>query len=379
MSLITSQDKSLPFNCLKERFYDTERMMLAYSDIISQTPTQLYYSVLPFLPSDTFLSGSGRISILTSREKSWSPVLFRLTKRFFEPSTFFTLDGHTLAVASDDGIDLYEASSGLLNSSIEMPVDRGNRRHPLQGMFTADGSQVFVLFFSWRDGEVYYGIQHYDLARQNVQVHRIPLEKHIADDLIRLSGDGSYVVFPEPEASNTRICIQRIHGGDHASVFMTCNGEVQDLALTSDSPHLVAVAAGNTITILDIPSSHVLQTLSHKSVHNVRFSPDGLFIASWSRTAEARLFSRTQGTLLGTFGTGTRSLAFSHTNQLYMLTRSGNVRVYSTSGDHNQGAILIRSISPRGNVRQILPAPNDSQIVLQTSPDDFTTENDVEE
>src|SRR5258708_4551000 len=371
--LMASQDKSSPFNHLKERFYDTERMMLAYSDIISEYPTQVYYSVLPFLPSDTFLSChySGRISILTSREKSWSPLLFRLAKSFYCPLIFFTLDGCTLAVVSDDGIELYDASNGLLNNSIKMPEDK-DQRTPLQGVTTADGSQVLVLFAERRYEGVYYGIQHYDLAKQSVQLHQIHwhLEKRIANDLIRLSGDGSYIVFAEPETSNTRICVQRIHGGD-ASVLMGCNDEVQDLALTSDSPHLVAVAAGNTITILDIPSSHVLQTLSHEDVHNVRFSPDGLFIASWSRTTEARLFSRTQGTLLATFEIGMRSLAFSRANRLYMLARSGNVRVYSAEGDHNQAA--MRVISLRGGVDQILPAPNDSQIVIQTLANLLTT------
>src|SRR5258708_5941006 len=294
--LIARQDKSSPFNHLKERFYDTERMMLAYSDIISRYPTQVYYSVLPFLPSDAFLSChySGRISILTSGEKSWSPLLFRLAKSFYRPLIFFTLNGCTLAVVSHDGIELYDASNGLLNSSIKMPEDQYGRT-PLQSVTTADESQVLVLFSKDTEprAEDYYGIQHYDLAKQNVQLHQIHLEKEITNDLIRLSGDGSYIVFAEPETLNTRICIQRIHGGDDASVLMGCNDEVQDLALTSDSPHLVAVAAGNTITILDIPSSHVLQTLSHGDVHNVRFSPDGLFIASWSHTTEARLFSRT--------------------------------------------------------------------------------------
>ena len=147
--LIASQDKSSPFNHLKERFYDTECMMLAYSDIISQYPTQVYYSVLPFLPSDTFLSChySGRISILSGRETSWSPLLFRLAKSFdhHRPLIFFTLDGCTLAVVSDDGIELYDASNGLLNSSIKVPKDH-YWRTPLQGVTTADGSQVLVLF-----------------------------------------------------------------------------------------------------------------------------------------------------------------------------------------------------------------------------------------
>src|SRR5258708_7835369 len=365
MSLIASQDKSLLFNHLKERFYDAERMLLAYSDIISQYPTQVYHSVLPFLPSDTFLSRqySCGISILTGGEKSWSPLLFRLAKSFYLPMVFFTLDGCTLAVVSDDGIKLYDALNGLLNSSIKMPEVK-YMRIPLQAITTADGSQVLVLFTKRGDEEVYYGIQHYDLAKQNVQLHQIHLEKRIANDLIRLTGDGSYIVFPEPETSNTRICVQQIHGGDDASVLIKCDGEDQDLALTIDSPHLVAVAVGNTITILDIPSSHVLQTLLHEDVDNVQFSPDGLFIASWSRTTEARLFSRTQGTLLATFEIGMRSLAFSRTNHLYMLADSGNVRVYSAEGDHNQAP--ISAMSSRGDDCRIIPASNDSQIVIQT-------------
>src|SRR5258708_31137100 len=212
---------------------------------------------------------------------------------------------------------------------------------PQKAITIADGSQVLVLFTKRRvsdedeDEEVYYGIQHYDIVKQNVWVARRSLEKRIGNDLIRLSGDGSYIVFPDPETSNTRICVQRIHGGDDASVLMGCNDEVQDLALTSDSPHLVAVAAGNTITILDIPLSHVLQTLSHEDVHNVRFSPDGLFIASWSHTTEARLFSRTQGTLLATFEFGMRSLVFSRTIHLYILSGYVNVSVYYDESVHN--------------------------------------------
>src|SRR5258708_14986968 len=67
-----------------------------------------------------------------------------------------------------------------------------------------------------------------------------------------------------------------------------------------------------------------------------------------------------------------RSLAFSRTNHLYMLAHSGDVRVYSAS--HNQAA--ISAISLRGDVRQILPAPNDSQIV--TSLNSFLNKYDVE-
>src|SRR5258708_4879702 len=194
-------------------------MMLAYSDIISQCPTQLYYSVLPFLPSDMFLSCQypGRISLLTGQGKSWSPLLFTLAKDFRRPVVFFAPDGCTIAVAECGlGIQLYEASNGLMNSSI----DRMDWSVPLQGMFTADGAQVVVLLASGPrdDGKTEFGIQYCDLATQNVRLHRIHLEGVSEYDHIQLAGDGSYVVFLERrKRSNTRICIHRIHGGDDAN------------------------------------------------------------------------------------------------------------------------------------------------------------------
>src|SRR5258705_6007331 len=70
-----------------------------------------------------------------------------------------------------------------------------------------------------------------------------------------------------------------------------------------------------------------------------------------------------------------RSLAFSRTNHLYMLAHSANVRVYSASGDHKAA---IRAISLRGHVDQMIPAPNDSQIVIQTLANDLTNKYDIE-
>src|SRR5258708_39598138 len=85
---------------MKERFYDAERMILANSDIISQYPSQLYYSALPFLPSDTYLARQyptprDCISVVAGRENSWTPLLFTLPIGVGA----FALGGHIVAVA----------------------------------------------------------------------------------------------------------------------------------------------------------------------------------------------------------------------------------------------------------------------------------------
>src|SRR5258708_3270865 len=95
-------------------------MLLANSDIISRRPAQLYYSVLPFLPSDTYLARQypvprGCISVVTGRESSWPPSLFTLP---WGCVAAFAPGGHMFAVGRWDGIHIYDASNGLLNSSI---------------------------------------------------------------------------------------------------------------------------------------------------------------------------------------------------------------------------------------------------------------------
>src|SRR5258708_1283036 len=95
-------------------------MLLANSDLISQHPAQLYYLVLPFLPSDTYLSHQypsprGCISVLEGRENSWTLSLFTLPDGEL---TAFSPGGHMFAIGRRDGIHIYNASNGLLNSTI---------------------------------------------------------------------------------------------------------------------------------------------------------------------------------------------------------------------------------------------------------------------
>src|SRR5258708_33165043 len=126
---------------MKERFYDNERMILANSDIISQYPSQLYYSALPFLPSDTYLARQyltprGCISVVAGQENSWTPLLFTLPRG----AAAFAPGGHMVVVApwtvpDRDKIQMYNASNGLLNSSIK----RISSTPPHFVAFTEDG------------------------------------------------------------------------------------------------------------------------------------------------------------------------------------------------------------------------------------------------
>jgi len=198
---------------LKERFYDTERMILANSDMISWYPAQLYYSALPLLPSDTYLARQyptprGCISVVAGREDSWTPFLFTLPKGV----AAFTPGGHVVAVTSHKkGIQIYNASNGLLNSSISTDDNL-----PESAAFTKDGSEVVVVLSKSYDSKVSYQIAKFNLVRQSGQICRTtPCDDRYP---LTLSEYGSYVAFPEYRNGDTRICIWKTNGSDDISI-----------------------------------------------------------------------------------------------------------------------------------------------------------------
>src|SRR5258708_22987121 len=99
-------------------------MIVANSDLISRYPAQLYYSTLQFLPSETYLARryptpGGCMSVVTGREKSWTPLLFTLSQ-LGDVAAAFSPGGHMVAVASvpeygdvTGVIQIHNASNGL--------------------------------------------------------------------------------------------------------------------------------------------------------------------------------------------------------------------------------------------------------------------------
>src|SRR5258708_18437766 len=144
-------------------------MILANSDVISRYPAQLYYSALPLLPSDTYVARQyptprGCISVVSSRENSWPPLLFTLPKG---EVAAFAPGGHMVAVISTKGIEIYNASNGLLNSSISM-----DNNTPHSAAFTEDGSEVVVVSESGSvpyRRPVSYRIAKFNLVKQTGQ------------------------------------------------------------------------------------------------------------------------------------------------------------------------------------------------------------------
>ena len=118
--------------------------MMGWSNLISQYPTQLYYSVLPFLPSSTYLARhypthtSGN-SILRGRDHSWSPFMFTLegdSQGGIEIA--FAPKGQMVALASEFRCDLFDALNGLLLGSIVAPEPH-SQGYEVQGVtFNAD-------------------------------------------------------------------------------------------------------------------------------------------------------------------------------------------------------------------------------------------------
>src|SRR5258708_4675633 len=347
-------------------------MLLANSDLISQRPAQLYYSVLPFLPSDTYLSRQyptprGCISVLAGRENPWTLSLFTLPDGNLTASAFAP-GGHMFAIGRRDGIHIYNASNGLLNSSISSEGFIG----PHLAAFTEDECGVVGVSSEWSDDKVSYHIKKFDLVKQNGPICRTTP----CDDfyLLKLSEYGSYVAFAEHKNMGTRICIWKTDGGDDTSIPLGCAGKVHDLDLAGESAHLVAVVTED-ITILSIPSGDVQRTLYHEGAEYVCISRDGSFLASWIDLDEARLWSITQGTLLATFPTEYSSPVFSHTNRLYVADVDflDRRRVYDTSPDPDRVSIKSFTlpspicILPHYGFEFILPMPDESRILIRTS------------
>src|SRR5258708_38677859 len=138
-------------------------MIVANSDLISRYPAQLYYSTLPFLPSETYLARryptpGGCISVVIGREKSWTPLLFTLPQ-LGDVAAAFSPGGHMVAVASVPGvIQIHNASNGLLNNSIRS-INYAHY-HPSSAAFTKDGSGVVLVLFpsAWLVPEFFHQI-----------------------------------------------------------------------------------------------------------------------------------------------------------------------------------------------------------------------------
>src|SRR5258708_16814870 len=338
-------------------------MLLANSHIISRHPAHLYYSVLPFLRSDTYLARqypapTGCISVLTGRGNSWTSLQFTLPRGV----AAFASGSHMLAVRHEDGIHIYDASNGLLNSSIRIT---GSTYDTHAAAFTKDGFGVIVVSSNDIDGspeKVSYCIEKFDLVKRNGQICRTSAR----DDRypLKLSEYGAYIAFPEHKNKDTRICIWKTDGSDDISIPLRRAGKVRDLDLTGESAHLLAVAAED-ITILSIPSGGVQRTL-YDEARDVRISRDGLFLASLTG-GDTRLWSITQGTLLAMFETGWDRIVFSRTNRLYATQSSDGgeeLKVYDASADPN--TVTIKSFPLPSRTISILPMPDESRILVHT-------------
>ena len=354
---------------MKEAFYDVERMMMGWSNLISQYPTQLYYSVLPFLPSGTYLARhypthTSGISILRGRDQSWSPLMFTLTGNArLANKAAFAPKGQIVALASYIGLDLFDALSGLLLSSIVAPgPDSG---FPYGATFNADGSEVIVTLPLSESR--YMHVVKYNVTRQSGRVLRtLTRDDH---HWVTLSEGGSYVATPEFTSTESRILrirgirIWRTDGGDDTFISMTHAGDILGLTLSADSAHLLAVSTTNTLIISDMLSGDILQTLAEKDVEHVQISPDGSLVASatWPG-AEIRLWSTTGGTLLATLEHPWSHFAFSHTNRLYTTLHSGGLSVYAVLAERDRLIPLSMTSFKDGD---LIVAPNETQLAFQ--------------
>ena len=345
-------------------------MIAAWSGVISWYPTQLYYSVLPFLPTKSLLarhypSHDRGISVLMGRDNSWAPLLFKL-KRSDEVA--FSPKCLTMALANFYEVELYDALSGLLLGTIveREPLTSGSRRwHVMGAAFTSNTFEV-VVAQHWEEGEdSYCEVVKYNIARQSRQVHRTTRVENESWNLIRLSGDGSYVVVPESTQSERRLCIWKTDGGEDTFIPIGSTGRIQDLALTAGSAHLVAIAADDVITISNIFLDNAPQILADEGVRTVCISPDGSFLVSWSTVGGTRLWSRAQGALLATLEVPRGPLGFYHANRLCVPVKPGGGSVCDAFAERDR--LVIQSLPFPCHTKRITLAPDESQIAIHMS------------
>src|SRR5258708_26073192 len=151
----------------------------------------------------------------------------------------FAPSGHMLAVGCQDGIHIYNVSSGLLNSSIRSISSVDHIPH--LAAFTKDEYGVVAVLSEqkWSDSKVSYQVEKFNLVEQNSQIcQTTPCDD---DYPLKLLEYGSYVAFAEHKNMGTQICIWKTDGGDDTSIPLGCVDKVHDLDLTGELAHLVAV------------------------------------------------------------------------------------------------------------------------------------------
>lgn len=363
---------------VQELFNDGYRFVQRSSGILRSIPIQIYYSALPFAPSNSALSrtyrGSmGGVHVISGLETDWNPVIA-------------TLRGHTDCVRC---VAFSINSSRLASGSSDCTVriwDRGTGHNitTLNGhagavnsvAFSADSSRLA----SASDDKTIR------LWKGRTGHHIATLEGHSGTvSPVSFSAKGSLL------ASASHDATVRLWHGETGDYITTLHGHttfVNSVVFSPDGSTFASASNDKTIRLWDSEKRGCIATMEghEAAVKCVAFSPDGATLASASYDRTVRLWNGATGKSIATLNghsNSVRCVAFATDgSRLASGSDDGTVRLWHGGiGGHiatlsgHSNSIASVAFSPDGSIFASAPADNTVQLWDNRTSCHVTTSN----
>ncbi|KAG6810506.1 hypothetical protein H0H92_011557 [Tricholoma furcatifolium] len=362
---------SPPRKNLLKFFNDAERLVLKFYQTIADSALHIYYSALPFVPSDTMMYKiyskelDDSIALVAGGEKLWNPLLRTIEGHEDQVrSVAFSSDGTRIVSGSwDFTVRIWDALTGA-----SLSILKGHQRDVKAATFSPDGIHIAsasedetVRLWDASTGTELAKLVGHDrdvtsVAFASDMVHLVsgsedatvriwdwPARKL----LVTLTGHQHYVRSVNYSHDANII----VSGSEDSTVRMwdahkhlpiaSLNGHTGAVLCTIFSPDSSFIISGGdeTVRIWDTSSHQHIATLSGHASHvtSVAISPDGSRIISGSNDQTVKLWDVSSSTLLNTFTghlTTIWSVAFSP-DGTRCASGSGDrtVRLWDTSTD----------------------------------------------
>ncbi|EGO23186.1 hypothetical protein SERLADRAFT_357012 [Serpula lacrymans var. lacrymans S7.9] len=305
---------------------DAVRFVLMFLDGIAQAALHIYYSVLPLTPTSTLLRKTyddeliGTFTVLSGIESDWDACTRSVTVKGCVTSLDFSPDGNMAASGSDDGVQLWNATTGNNIAKLGMPV---NPSCPVA--FSPSGSCVAA---GYDDGlvAVWDTLSGLSLVN-NKECH----EKQVS--ALAFSSSGDLLASASSDAS---IQLWDVKNGRPLRRFSGHSSRVSLLMFSSDNTNLVSGSDDTNIIVWDVMNGRMQHMLKgHKDpVRSVAISPDGAYLASGSDDKTVRVWDARTGTcikILKGHSKSVQSVQFTSDNLHVISACYSDLHLYSSS------------------------------------------------
>ncbi|BCR82721.1 uncharacterized protein ACHE_10123A [Aspergillus chevalieri] len=342
--------------------YDARRFVLKNRQIADSAPLQLYSSGLIFAPKGStirkqFHSELAAWDRLPQVEENWSAELLTLEGHSkWVQSVAFSTDGLLVSSSHDNGIKLWDPSTGDLRQTL-----KGHSESVQSVAFSPDGQ---LLASGSNDKTIRLWDASTGDLRQTLEGHSSSIRS------VAFSPNGQLL------ASGSDDTTVRLWDPSMGNLCWILDGHLDTVLSVAFSPDGQLLASGSndgTLRLWDPCTSDLRQTLKDDfgSVLSVAFSPDGQLLASGSDDMTVRLWDSSTGDLLQILAGHSnwdQSVVFSPDGQLlgYGSTCRGiSFWDFGTGEQHNipevnPESVLSVTFSPDG---QLLASGSDDKTI----------------